>query len=324
MLKPEEMKQRLKGMTVIVMTPFDEHDEVDYEGLKRNVEQLVGTLQGKDAVLVASGSNSEFYALAEEERRRVIQTVVETAGGRLPVVAGTAEAGTRRTIQWSKYAEEVGADGVMVVAPYYHVPSEEGMYAHYARVAESINIGIMIYNNPQVTGSWIKPSLMARLSEIDNIIGDKETTTIVQNQLAMLKGVDPEKMTIVCGAGELMFSYMSLAGSPGFVATPMGNFAPNFFYGFLEASRESDFKKIKDLVSRVELLVSFIGRLTASHGHTGAHASPFTGGHWSIPVTKAGMNLVGMVGGRVRLPLIDLDEAEYEELRSVMVRMGVL
>ncbi len=324
MLKPRELRERLKGMTVIVMTPFDDDDEIDYAGLKSNVAELVGALKGKDACLVASGSNSEFYALTDDERRRVIQTVVEAVGGRLPVVAGTMEAGTKLTIQWSKYAQEVGADGVMVVPPYYHVPSEEGMYAHYARLAESIDIGIMVYNNPQVTGSWIKPQLMARLADIDNIVGDKETTTIVQNQLAMLKAIDPAKMTISCGAGELMYSYVSLAGSPGYVATPMGNFSPSFFYGFLEAARENDFKRMKDQVARVELLVSFIGRLTAGHGHTGAHASPFTGGHWSIPVTKAGMNLVGMVGGRVRLPLVDLNEAEIRELRSIMGRMGIL
>lgn len=324
MLKPQELRERLKSMTVIVMTPFDENDEIDYAGLKRNVESLVSSLKGKDACLVASGSNSEFYALTDEERRKVIQTVVDTANGALPVIAGTAAAGTKLAVQWSRFAQEVGADGVLVVAPYYHVPSEEGMYAHYARIAESIDIGVMVYNNPQVTGSWINPKLMARIADIDNMVGNKETTTIVQNQLAMLKAIDPNKMTISCGAGELMFSYMSLAGSPGYVATPMGNFAPNFFYGFLEASREGDFKRMQGLVSKVALLTSFIGRLTAAHGHTGAHASPFTGGHWSIPVTKAGMNLVGMVGGRVRLPLVDLNEAEYSELKSIMQRMGIL
>ena len=324
MLRSQEIKEHLRGMTVIVMTPFDGNDEIDYAGLRQNVESLVSSLKGKDACLVASGSNSEFYALTDEERRKIIQTVVETTNGRLPVIAGTGEAGTKLAVQWSKFAQEAGADGVMVVAPYYHVPSEEGMYAHFARIAEGIDIGVMVYNNPQVTGSWINPKLMARLAEIDNIVGDKETTTIVQNQLAMLKAIDPNKMTIVCGAGELMFSYMSLAGSPGFVATPMGNFAPNFFYGFLEASREADFKRMQDLVGKVDLLTSFVGRLTATHGHTGAHASPFTGGHWSIPVTKAGMNLAGMVGGRVRLPLVDLNESECRELRSIMERMGIL
>lgn len=324
MLKPQELRERLKSMTVIVMTPFDENDEIDYAGLNKNVEGLVAALKGKDASLVASGSNSEFYALTDEERRKVIETVVDTTNGALPVIAGTAEAGTKLAVQWSKFAQEAGADGVMVVAPYYHVPSEEGMYAHFARIAEAIDIGVMVYNNPQVTGSWINPKLMARIADIDNVVGDKETTTIVQNQLAMLKAIDPNKMTISCGAGELMFSYMSLAGSPGFVATPMGNFAPKFFYGFLEASREKDFRRMQDLVNKVELLIRLVGKLTAAHGHTGAHASPFTGGHWSIPVTKAGMNLAGMVGGRVRLPLVDLNEAEYAELKSIMQKMGVL
>src|SRR3974390_2827523 len=176
MMTPEELKRRPNSMVVIVMTPFDKNDEVDYGGLKSNVEGLVSALRGKDAALVASGSNSEFYALTEEERRHVIRTVVETVNGRLPVLAGTMEAGTKKTIEWSKYAESVGADGLLVVAPYYHVPSEEGMYAHYARLAASVNIGIMVYNNPQVTGSWIRPQLMARLAEIGKIIADKETT----------------------------------------------------------------------------------------------------------------------------------------------------
>ena len=324
MMKPEDLKRRLNSMIIIVMTPFDKNDEVDFAGLKSNVEGLVSTLEDKDAALVTSGSNSEFYALSEEERRRVIRTVVESVNGRLPVLAGTMEAGTKKTIEWSKYAQSVGADGVLVVAPYYHVPSEEGMYAHYARLAESISIGVMAYNNPQVTGSWIRPALMARLAEIGNIIANKETTQIIQNQLQMLKAIDPAKMTVLCGAGELMFSYLSLAGSPGFIATPMGNFAPGFFYGFLQAARKNDFKEMSSLVSKVELLMSFIGRLTAAHGHTGAHAAPYTGGHWSIPVTKAGMNLAGMCGGRVRLPLIDLNEGETKELRSIMVQMGVL
>ena len=174
-----ELKKAMKGVFVVQITPFNKDGSLDLEGMRANTRWLVERMSGKDFVLIPAGSTGEFYAMSDDECKAVIKMVVEEVNGRLQVIAGTGRAGTRETVKMCQYAESVGVDGVMVILPYYQVPEEEGMYQHYKQIAENINIGIMVYNNPTVSGSWIKPTLMAKLSKIPNIIGGKENTSSI-------------------------------------------------------------------------------------------------------------------------------------------------
>ena len=120
---------------------------------------------GKRVVLVPTGSTGEAYALSDSERLKVIEAVIDCAAGKLPVVAGTGAAGTDRTIELSRAAENAGADGVQVILPYYHVPSDEGLVRHFLRLADALKIGVVIYNNAAVSKLWMPPYPMARCAE---------------------------------------------------------------------------------------------------------------------------------------------------------------
>jgi 4-hydroxy-tetrahydrodipicolinate synthase len=253
----------------------------------------------------------------------VIKTVVDEANGKVPVLAGTAQAGTKETLKMSKYAEEVGADGVQIVLPHYQLPSEEGMYQHYKTVAEGIGIGIMVYNNPAMTKAWIKPELMVRLSEIENIIADKENANDVVDYYWMQKLVDSSKMKIFCGLGELMFSFEAVYGCPGFV-TWIANFAPMVSYELYEAARERDFDKVRRVIHRLTPLLEFVGKICTAHGpHTGVMSPTYTRGYTYVSVLKECLNLVGLYGGGVRLPLLGLTLSEKEELKKILADLGL-
>ncbi|GAJ16033.1 unnamed protein product, partial [marine sediment metagenome] len=254
----------------------------------------------------------EFYAMSPEECQAVIKAVVEETSGRAVVMAGAARAGTLETIKIVQYAQSVGADGVQVVLPYYHIPEEEGMYLHYKQIAESVNsdFGIMVYNNSAVSGSWVKPSLMKRLSEIPNIIAVKENTSDIRSYWAMRKAVKPEDTVILCGLAELMFSFESLYGCPGFISGS-ASFAPDLSYSVYQAAATRDFDKLSQVVNSMEPYFSFVRRVGENHGpHTGIPGTGGMAGSMYIGVIKAAMDIIGLRGGEVRLPLVSLDEEE--------------
>jgi 4-hydroxy-tetrahydrodipicolinate synthase len=165
-LSPDDMREKTKAVVIVQATPFNKDGSLDLEGLKTNTQFLKERCGGKRFVLVPAGSTGEFYAMSETEHIKVIETVIETTGGAIPVVAGTGAAGTGQTIALSRAAEKAGADGVQVVLPFYHVPSEEGLYRHYASLADAVNIGVMIYNNTAVSKLWMPPHIMAAVPNI--------------------------------------------------------------------------------------------------------------------------------------------------------------
>ena len=316
-----DLRKAMKGVDIVQTTPFNKDGSLDLEGMRANTRWLLERTAGKDFIFTPLGSTGEFYAMSDDERKAVLKMVVEEVKGKNVVMPGAAQAGTRETIKMCQYAESVGADGVQVILPYYVVPTEEGMYQHYKQIAESINIGIMVYNFPAVSGSWIKPHLMAKLSKIPNIIAVKENTSSIMSYYAERKAVDPGDTAIFCGLGELMFSFEALYGCPGFV-TGMANFAPDVSYSVYEAGAARDFNKVAELISSMAPYASFMGKVAANHGpHTGVGVE---GGWMSLAVLKASMDIVGLRGGEVRLPLVSLSEQEKDELRSILRTMRLL
>lgn len=315
-----DLKKAMKGVFVVQTTPFNEDGSLGLESMRANTRWLVERMSGKDFTLIPVGSTGEFYAMSDEECQAVIKVVVEEANGELPVIAGTGRAGTQETIKMCQYAESVGADGVMVILPYYHIPEEEGMYQHYREIAESINIGIMIYNNPAAAGCWINPTLMARLSKVPNIIAVKENTTSISAYHLMQKTVDPRDAIILGGLAEKMFSFQALYGCPGFISY-VANFVPELSYSLYEAAVARDFNRVTELINLMDPLFSFTAKVTANHGPstaiTGSDAEPMM----FISMTKAAMDILGLKGGGVRLPLTCLSEEEKAELGSILRAM---
>ncbi len=317
-----DLKKAMKGINIVLMTPFNKDGSLDLEGMCANTRWLLERMAGKDFFLTALVSNGEFSNMSDDECKAVIKMVVEETAGRAVVMAGAGRAGTRETIKMCQYAQSVGADGVVVITPYYLVATEEGMYQHYKQVAESVNIGIMVYNNPVVSGSWIKPPLMAKLSKIPNIIADKEETPDIMSCYAMQKAVDPKDMAILCGGAEVMFSFEAVYGCPGFI-TDIANFAPDLSYSLYKAAAARDFNKVAEIIDSMAPYFSFVDKVTANHG---SHASIQGATELSvyIGVVKAAMDIIGLRGGEVRLPLVGLTGGEKAELRDVLRTMKVV
>jgi 4-hydroxy-tetrahydrodipicolinate synthase len=327
MMEPEEFRKKCKGIVPVQYCPYTEKGELDIEGLKRNTEFLVDFAKNgdRDVSIMTNGSTTEFYANSIEEQKTVIKTVVETVGGDVPVIAGTSQAGTREAIKMTKYAEEVGADCAMVVLPYYHTPTKEGMYRHYEKIAESVSIAVMIYNNPDVSGALIDPVLMQKLSKIENIVALKDNTSNASEYFMKAALIDSDDMVLLCGLGEIHYVGSAAYGLKykGFV-TFIGNFAPSMSYDVYEATKEGNFEKAQEALERQlpvwNLFAKFMGRRET----TSIIPSTLRTNYMYMSVGKACMDLTGLSGGPLRLPLEDLTENEKEELEGVLKETGII
>ena len=242
------------------------------------------------------------------------------------MVAGTGRAGTTLTVKASQKAQESGADGVMIVPPYYQPVTTEGLYRHYKTIAENIDLGIMVYNNPMASRLWIPPALMARLSKIETIVADKENTTNALAYYSMQRAVDPDDMVIICGVGQLMYPFEALFGSPGFV-TEFTNFAPEIAISLYKAGQQKDFTTLTRLADTIMPYFQFLSKLAQRRSPIPTILSPYISSN-ELPlyqsVIKAAMALTGLPGGIVREPMENITDQEKEELRDVLKNMGVL
>jgi 4-hydroxy-tetrahydrodipicolinate synthase len=318
-----ELKERVKAVVIVQATPFNKDGSLDLGGLRANTQFLLDRCRDRRFVLVPTGSTGEAYALSDPERLKVIETVIDCASGALLVVAGTATAGTEQTITLSQSAEKAGADGVQVVLPYYHVPSEEGLYRHFARVGDALRIGVIIYNNPAVSKLWMPPHLMARCSEHPHLIADKENTPEVTQYKAMRDAVDPAKMTVLCGLGDLQFAYAAALGSPGFFSWT-ANFAPSLSLQLLEAADACDFRRVQEIISKTGRIYEFAGLCARNRGRDPWVLPGSTSGHIYVGVLKAAMELMGLAGGPVRGPGDNLDDGERRSLRALLSEIGLM
>lgn len=320
-IHPDTMRERLRAVVIVQGTPLNRDGSLDLEGLRTNTRFLVERCAGRRVILVPTGSTGEAYALSDAERLRVVETVVECAAGRLPVVAGTAAAGTERTIDLSRAAQAAGADGVQVVLPYYHVPSEEGLVRHFLRLADALEIGVMIYNNPAVSKLWMPPHLMARCAEHPHIVADKENTPEVVLYRAMSQAIDPAKMTVLCGLGDLQFSYEAALGCPGFV-TWTANILPEWSLALLDAAGACDFARVRRIIAGTGQLYDFVGACARRRGRDPWVLPGYAAGHVYVAVLKAALEIQGLAGGPVRGPGDDLDEGERAALKDLLASLG--
>ena len=177
-LSPQEVKPLLAGVLNIQFTPFKSATEIDEVALRKHTEFMIegGIVKGM-GVQVIGGSNGEGFSLSEHEYRVLIDTVVSAAAGKVPIIVGCTRPATQPVIELAKYCKQAGADGIMVLAPHYYPgPSHDVVYKHFKAIADAVDIGIMVYNNPGVTGLDMPIELLDRLAEIENIVALKEIT----------------------------------------------------------------------------------------------------------------------------------------------------
>ncbi len=294
------MHKPFRGTHTVLITPFTaDGGAVDLKALERLVEFQIA--EGIDG-LIPLGSTGEFLSVSREERTAITECVVRTAAGRVPVLMGTGAEDTRDVVALSREAEALGADGVMIIPPYYSVPTEDELYHHYKTVADAIGIPIMVYNNPATANVDLLPGTLARLSTIPNCLYVKESTlevTRVRDIIALCG----DRMQVFAG----VLGYESAwLGAVGWVAV-CSNLVPRLSREmFAAAAFEHDQAKALGLYKRLAPLL------------------PWVGGPRYVSGTKAGFRLMGMEMGAPRPPRLPLPAADVPALARVLQDMGAI
>jgi 4-hydroxy-tetrahydrodipicolinate synthase len=286
------------GVYVVVCTPFTEDDHLDEGALRRHIRFLLDA--GVHGV-IPTGSTSEFASLTEAERKRAADITLDEVRGRVPVVVGTAAVSTHDTIMYSQYAEAAGADGVMIVPPYYCHPTEREIYHHYEAVAGSIHLPIMLYNNPSTSGVDMQPALLARLAEIENIAYVKESSGDMRRVSEIMR-LCRDRLTIFCGADNLALE-MFAVGIQGWVAAP-ANAIPKQCVQLYELAAVK-----KDLDQARKLYLKMLPYFTA------LESGQF------VQYVKASLEILGKPIGAPRKPLLRPAEEDYRKLEELLRAM---
>jgi 4-hydroxy-tetrahydrodipicolinate synthase len=290
--------EQFSGLTVALVTPF-RGGEIDFDDLRRLVDWHAE--QGTDC-LAPVGTTGESPTLDHDEHEHIIAVVAEQARGRIKVMPGTGSNSTREAVRLTKFAKRVGADGALMVGPYYNKPTQEGYYRHFAAVAEAVDLPIVLYNIPGRTGSNILPETIARLAEIPTIVGIKEATGSLDQASQIAVTTD---LTILSGDDSLTLPLMSV-GARGVVSV-VGNIVPRDMKALVTAF----------LAGHTEEAQRWHRRLfPLCRDMLGVATNP-------IPV-KAAMKLLGRGTGEMRLPMTPLDTAGEGRVRQTLRDYGML
>ncbi|HNY72103.1 MAG TPA: 4-hydroxy-tetrahydrodipicolinate synthase [Syntrophales bacterium] len=288
-----------KGAIVAIVTPF-KNGRVDEEKLRELIEFQIEN--GTDGI-VPCGTTGESPTLSHEEHDRVIEITVDAVKKRVPVIAGTGSNSTAEALRLTEHAREVGADGALMVCPYYNRPTQEGLYQHYKTVAEKVKIPIIVYNIPGRTGVNLLPETMARLAKVPGIVGTKEASGSLKQMHEVIQLCGPDFAVL---SGDDFFTYPLLClGGHGIISV-ISNIVPKDMAALVDAFAAGDLQKAKNLHYRMAPLVDSLFIET----------NP-------TPV-KAALAMMGKIEYEVRLPLAKMSEANYEKLRKIMINYGLL
>ncbi len=290
------------GVITALVTPL-RGDAVDEEALRRLVDEQIAS--GVDG-LVPVGTTGESPTLTNEEHLRVIQLVVEATKKRVPVIAGTGSNSTRETIEMSAAARRVGADGLLLVTPYYNRPGQEHLYRHFKAVVEAVPLPSVLYNVPGRTACDLLPETIVRLAELPQVVGVKEATgsALRASQILAQLGGKNDQVALLSGDDATAFPLFAL-GARGVISV-VSNVAPKQMSAMWDAAAAGDWKKARELHYRL---------LPLGEGLF-VEANP-------IPV-KTAMAMMGRIADEIRPPLYPLAPQHREKLRAQLQELGVL
>ena len=292
------MKKLFEGSGVALVTPFKD-GEVNYEKVGDLIEWHI---ENKTDAIIVCGTTGESATMTDKERKSTIKFVVDKVNKRIPVIAGSGSNNTAYSIELSKYCQEVGADGLLIVTPYYNKATQNGLIKHYTAIADSVDLPIILYNVPGRTGVNITPATVEKLSKIENIVAIKEASGNI-SQVAEIARLCGEDFTIYSGNDDQIVPILSLGGSG--VISVLANVLPKETHDIVEKYLAGDVVESRKLQLGVNELVSSLF----------IEVNP-------IPV-KAAMNLMGMEAGELRLPLTNISEQNLEILRNNMMKYGI-
>lgn len=290
-----------EGAGVALITPFHANGEVNYEKLEELLEEQVSG--GTDAV-ISCGTTGESSTMSHEEHMEVVKFTCQVVKNRIPVIAGTGSNSTREAIHLSEAAQEAGADGLLLVTPYYNKATQGGLTAHYKAVAQSVKIPILLYHIPGRTGVTMKPETIVNLCrEVPNIVGVKEASADF-SAIAQIMNLADGKVDLYSGNDDQIVPLLSLGGKG--VISVLSNVAPRQTHDICAAYFEGDTARSAKLqLDAIPLITELF-----------AEVNP-------IPV-KAAMNLMGRNVGPLRLPLTEMEPQNQEKLKAAMIAYGIL
>lgn len=289
----------LKGSLVALVTPFDDHNRVDFAALKRLIEFHVA--EGSDGLVVA-GTTGESATLATEEHIELVGRAVEISAGRLPIIAGTGSNSTAQTVDLSVAVHGTGIDGYLVVVPYYNKPVQEGLYRHFSTVADAVEKPLILYNVPGRTVADLLPETVARLAEHENIVAIKEATGDI-GRLRDIQALVPEDFGLFSGDDFTVLPFIEQGGHG--VITVSGNVVPAQMAELCRLASAGEHDAAKAIDDRLQPLNAALF----------AESNP-------IPV-KWAVSKMGMIEPNIRLPLTEFSEQYHEQMLSAMSGAGV-
>ncbi|HEY5997496.1 MAG TPA: 4-hydroxy-tetrahydrodipicolinate synthase [Candidatus Deferrimicrobiaceae bacterium] len=283
----------LEGTIVAIVTPF-KNGKLDRKALKALVEFQI---KNGTKAIVPCGTTGEASTLSYEEHEAVIDIVIETAKGRVPVIAGTGSNNTDEAIELTKYAKKAGADASLVVTPYYNKPTQEGLYRHYRALADAVDLPMVLYNVPGRTGVNLLPATVARLAEVKNIVAVKEASGNLGQVCEILRSV-PKDFTVLSGDDGLFFPMMAL-GAKGVISVA-SNVAPRLMADLYDAWTAGDVERARSIHFKLWPLFDVLF----------VETNP-------IPV-KTAVALMGLCAEEFRLPLCPMGADNKKKLAKVL------
>lgn len=289
-MKGDLMKKEIfKGVGTAIVTPFTDND-VNYEEFGRLLEDQIKA--GVSSVIVC-GTTGESATMSEDEKKRLIKYAIDKTASRIKVIIGTGSNNTMSAIRMSQYAEEAGADGLLLVTPYYNKTTQEGLFVHYKAIADAVSIPIILYNVPSRTGVNILPETCQRLAQIENIVGIKEASGNI-SQVAKIASLCGDDLAIYSGNDDQVIPILSLGGKG--VISVLSNVMPEYTVEMLDSFWRGDYKKAgKMQTDAIEMIDALF-----------CEVNP-------IPV-KYVLNEMGYDFGVPRLPLVELSAKGKEKV----------
>ena len=288
-----------KGSLVAIVTPF-KNDKIDEQALRNLVDYQIE--RGTDGI-VPCGTSGESATLTYEEHCRVIDIVIDQTKKRVPVIAGSGSNSTHETVFLTEHAKKAGADGALIITPYYNKPTQEGLYQHFKYVAERVDIPIVMYNVPGRTAVNMLPDTVIRLSKIPNIVSVKEASGSMDQAAAILGGAE-KGFGLLAGEDSLIYPLMCI-GADGVISASV-NVCPAEVAEMCDAFFAGNIARAKEL--HYKLLPLFNALFMETN---------------PIPAKK-GLEIMGLIGPEIRLPLLNMTPAGTEKLTAIMKQVGII
>lgn len=288
-----------KGSGVAIITPFNETG-VDFDKLGELIDWQINN---KTDAIIICGTTGEASTMTEAEKKEAIKYTVDKVNKRVPVIAGTGTNNTAASVNMSRWAESVGVDALLIITPYYNKTTQKGLICHFGEISKSVNIPIILYNVPSRTGMNISPSTLLEIIKYDNIVAIKEASGDI-SQIAKIKALCKERLDIYSGNDDQIIPILSLGGTG--VISVAANIIPAQIHNICEAYFAGNSKEA------LELQLKYLSLINALFIETNP-----------IPV-KTAMNIMGMKVGKLRLPLCDMDEKNFELLKKELIKCNLI